>query len=80
MDTDIFGFQPKCLWQLFKEGWCQDMLADFVTASFETLSPPKNTQTRFFDIFSAQNDCIAIGSLMNTEISRCWTILTLFYL
>ena len=37
MDTQIFEFQPNlCLWQLFKEGNCQGILANFFHALFQT--------------------------------------------
>ena len=36
MDTDIFEFWPNlCPWQLFKEGNCQGILADFATPFFK---------------------------------------------
>ena len=37
MGTEIFEFQPNlCLWQLFKEGNRQGILADFATLYLKT--------------------------------------------
>ena len=67
MDTEIFEFWPNLrLWQLFKEGNRQGILANFATPFFK---PPKLERgVDFLDIFRAQNECLAMGYLMGTEI------------
>ena len=59
MGTEFFSLRPNlCLWWLFKEGNHQALMDDFAW----------RPGVDFLDIFSAQNDHLVIGYLMDTEI------------
>ena len=68
-DGQIFEFRPNlCLWQLFKEGNRQGILADFAMPFFKP--PLLGPRMDFLDIFCAHNDYPVIGYLCQPPISR----------